>query len=414
MGLNCGKQSAASTADSRGITLQQWTGIAKRALAREQQQQHSPALSEDNTFHPGRSSEDTSRNDLRERRRATSAPPSSEGGVRRGWAGVVEWDSPVPESDSDGGGDDEGVWEGGLKMGGGRRDGGNDDGQGGGGGGGAGRRRKERPVPSYQLPTAASAKSKHPNVQSLPGTRGSGSVTRGLSAGSGPLRRRPVPTETEHRRLQTRHRETRLQIMADKQHWARVKEQRREAAMESIASSRLADILRNSSAEDGHSRAPPSPTIDFVVHSSSSSAQVQAQRDREVRTGLAKRNRPRSVDVTSGASSLAIADAFLESQLGRELLEAQRMQRGRGDGEEGGEGYENERRGRQGGGWATGGPFGTDDEDEGGGRGEEDSSGAYFASGWKGTQGGWVADFGPPHTHALSIHSFDHPDDRRR
>ena len=46
-----------------------------------------------------------------------------------------------------------------------------------------------------------------------------------------------------------------------------------------------------------------------------------------------------------------------------------------------------------------------------GGKGGKGTEGAeYYAENWRSTQGGWVADFGAPHTHTLSMKDDDDSD----
>lgn len=286
--------------------------------------------------------------------------------------------------------------------------------------------RKRRSVPSYLLPTAASTTSARSRVL------GTNVTTHSKLAVGAAHSREAGASFIAGPKGKVKHKQfthTRHQILADKRHWARVKNARSIAALESVASSRVASILR---ATDGVGHGGGGDTKgdyggegskDFIY----SATQFQQKLANKMPTfSTPGRSRipygPSNMQIKDGSSSLAIADAFLESQLGRELL-ASASQIGGGKEEDQGdisdadENYGPVRH------------FGNssklqhhmplqrgesvdrdDDDDE---RDERDDSAVYFASGWKGTQGGWVADFGPPHTHPLSVQSFDHPNDRK-
>jgi hypothetical protein len=353
--------------------------------------------------------------------RPSSAPPSSRAQPASSWAAVVDWeeggsgtagtedlyadDMDDTEADSleDSNDDIEG---GGSDIGGGW----GSRGKQGAAGRGAGNT-KNKPTPSYLLPTAASTTSTRPraHIAEVPHPR--------VTVTSTYTTRRAGDSSTgaqKHREQLKQLTQTRNQILADKRHWARVKNARGTAAMESIASSRVATILRATDGDEGgDSSAPRPPAMHWS--SSSSSHQSHSQRTRgRSHAGAKGHYGPSSKRLSDGSSSLAIADAFLESQLGRELMASVRQtqdDRG-GTSEDGDENYSPVRNfgltgtRKQQPSYSSG--DGEGDEGE-----EEDASGVYFASGWKGTQGGWVADFGPPHTHHLSVHNFDHPDDKK-
>mmetsp|Transcript_13983 Transcript_13983/g.20926 ORF Transcript_13983/g.20926 Transcript_13983/m.20926 type:complete len:512 (-) Transcript_13983:122-1657(-) len=185
----------------------------------------------------------------------------------------------------------------------------------------------------------------------------------------------------------------RAQIREDRRHWRRVKENRTEAALGSIGTARVNSLIENS-------RHPNKLGVSSYRHTQS-------------------HGRTKNADLSSGSSSIAIADAFLDGPLGQQLLGSTKSQlecaRDTGDSDEEVEDIRITQLLGQG---------------ENGGASPRPASApvtsrptvnetskpspelSYYSGNWRNTKGGWVADFGPPHTHALSVQAYDHKDDR--
>jgi hypothetical protein len=233
--------------------------------------------------------------------------------------------------------------------------------------------------------------------------------------------------------------ETRAQILADKRHGQRVKAARKTAAIRTIASSKVS-YLPDDAGEDDRQSPLPSP--------SSSRGGIGG--------GKIKSKKPSETDLGSGSAALDIANAFLTGSLGRQLLldpgeegtfrppqeeEKEEKEKERGnqsvsykfdisDKEEQAGENDNQRKQRAGQEQAEEKEEKGDDghtaryaqytgrdkyescaplyDNKGqrfaSSRGKEQKEGGseYYAENWRSTQGGWVADFGAPHTHTLS------------
>jgi hypothetical protein len=190
----------------------------------------------------------------------------------------------------------------------------------------------------------------------------------------------------------------RAEILADKYHWKKIHSKEDKTALSSIASLRLqqyleAPFVRKLSEEHQQSHSP----------NESNTRPSQSQRREKIRI-IPKDSK----FLSSGSSSLEIANAFLQSHLGQDLVQNHSSARTGGespdqdsdqDQRERGmrERIQGRRRGEE-----------SETQVDGGGHGVsmEDSPEfykAYYSQDWQSRKGGWVGDFGPPHTHPLSI-----------
>ena len=168
----------------------------------------------------------------------------------------------------------------------------------------------------------------------------------------------------------------RAEILADKKHWKKIHSREDQTALSSIASTRLRQyldtpLLRNSSDQP---------------HRESNTSSLPSQKTKKIIPKDSK-------ILSSGSSSLEIANAFLQSHLGQDLVQNYHYSESPdqdSDHDSTEEGRRPPPRGKTRG--------------EGGGRAEDkEFYKAYYSQDWQSRKGGWVGDFGPPHTHPLSI-----------
>jgi hypothetical protein len=175
----------------------------------------------------------------------------------------------------------------------------------------------------------------------------------------------------------------RAEILADKNHWKRIHSKEDQTALSSIASIRLQQyletpFLRNSSQE--HEQR----------NSESHTSSLPSQRKKKIIPKDSK-------ILSSGSSSLEIANAFLQSHLGQDLVQNYHHSESHDqdfhpnhEGEEQQHPFQGKRRGAA-------------EEREGGREEDKEFYKSYYSQDWQSRKGGWVGDFGPPHTHPLSI-----------
>lgn len=242
--------------------------------------------------------------------------------------------------------------------------------------------------------------------------------------------------------------ETRAQILADKRHAQRVKAARKTAAMRTIASSKVSYLPDGVDGVDaGGVGVPQEKTVPRI-----SSASKQQQ-------GNSTSRKPTESKLTSGSAALEIANAFLSGTLGRQLL------LGYGSYASGDRTEKEVTTANISHKFFVRGDDGSDDDNDkhGGGQSEEkreksdtpeginhtsryaeysgkskyqscaplydnkglrlassrdfggreraldshqdqdqDEGAVFYSDTWRSTRGGWVADFGAPHTHTLS------------
>lgn len=208
---------------------------------------------------------------------------------------------------------------------------------------------------------------------------GDGSDTGRQSNHSGSVNWDPRNTLKFQKMNQGRMQSHRAEILADKKHWKKIHSQEDQTALSSIASTRLQQyldtpFLRNSSHQ---------------THRESNTSSLPSQRTKKIIPKDAK-------ILSSGSSSLEIANAFLQSHLGQDLVQNYHFSESHDQDSDHDSTTGDGRRPPRG---KT-----RHEEGEGGSRAEDkEFYKAYYSQDWQSRKGGWVGDFGPPHTHPLSI-----------
>lgn len=154
----------------------------------------------------------------------------------------------------------------------------------------------------------------------------------------------------------------RAEILADKRHWKKTHSKEDNSALSSIASFRLRQYIER----------PFTPSNESIGFQSKPSQTVP----------MKKVSPKDSKILSSGSSSLDIADAFLQSTLGKDLTqnyypvyseiveETEKLEK--------------------------------NVESQPNKKPNDEFYQSYYSQNWKSKKGGWVGDFGPHHTHPLS------------
>jgi hypothetical protein len=167
----------------------------------------------------------------------------------------------------------------------------------------------------------------------------------------------------------------RSEILADKYHWKKIHLKENNNALSSLASMRAQQYLHTTPQSSYSSRTSPTEANGF-----------EDQRKKII---------PKDSKIlSSGSSSLEIANAFLQTTLGQDLVDNYRSdyQQHQSPGGENHEHQQNQQRNQK--------SVNTRSEDQ-------DFYRAYYSQDWKSRKGGWVGDFSSPHTHPLSVRHAD-------
>lgn len=196
----------------------------------------------------------------------------------------------------------------------------------------------------------------------------------------------------------------RADIIADKRHWKRIQTIQNNTALSTIGRSKLENYTESSFPNQSQSQ-PQSISQPI----SSFSEQLQ---NRFIKQNKIPPKNDQYLVRSSGSSSIDIANAFLKSSLGQELIQGDDAQI-----------YEDnelfsqrEQQQQQDNNKDRGANFRRNNNKDNNNNFDEDNDTTkntkttttkdfyqFYADGWKSKKGGWVADFGPDHTHPLSI-----------
>lgn len=174
-------------------------------------------------------------------------------------------------------------------------------------------------------------------------------------------RNSPTTTAPYHKSKVQGHR---AEIRADKRHWKKTHTKEDNSALSSIASFRLRQYLERPIV--------PSPESNEVEPKS-----IPMLKSKKIPQKEAK-------ILSSGSSSLDIADAFLQSTLGKDLIQYPRSEYQENDEAENSSAKLSELQQN---------PKKPNDDE---------FYKSYYSQNWQTKKGGWVGDFGPSHTHPLS------------